>query len=78
MVLDSTSIITDWSLNRVYGLSALIRPSDGSRAMSSAVGGAGGLIRMKLDDASYTGSLTATTYTAPHRTSSTTGTVTSL
>ncbi len=37
---------TDWSVKRVYGLSALIVPSAGLRAISSAVGGAGGLIRM--------------------------------
>ena len=37
--------ITDWSEKRVYGLSGLMRPSAGSRAISSAVGGGGGLIR---------------------------------
>ena len=40
-----TWMTTDWSAKRVYGLSAFTRPSAGSRAISSAVGGAGGLIR---------------------------------
>src|SRR4051794_8679882 len=77
-VRSSTSLTTDWSRNRVYGLSARILPSAGSCAICSAVGAAGGLISRKLDEASYSGSLTMTTYTAAASAPTINGTVTSL
>ena len=52
---------TDWSENRVYGLSPFTRASDGSRAICASVGGGGGSTRMYVADVSYVGAFTATT-----------------
>ena len=42
-LLASRSTTTDWSVKRVYGLSGSMRPSAGLAAISSAVGGGGGI-----------------------------------